>query len=126
MADSFNEQMEAFLASNPQAQHLYEQITSLFEDDTDETIELDIVTINNTDYLALHAFLIRGTTYYHLLPEENIAEPVYARVSAKQDEEHLTLLEEGTELELVKAYELKYLLREIKRKQDYDRAHKGQ
>ena len=108
MADSFNEQMEAFLAANPQAQHLYEQITSLFEDDTDETIELDIVTINNTDYLVLHAFLIRGTTYYHLLPEENIAEAVYARVSAKQDEECLTLLEEGTELELVKAYELKY------------------
>lgn len=86
--------------------------------DNDEDMVFEAIEIDGVDYIILREFNVKGSTYFHLINENNPMDFMYRKLLIEDGEEYLVGLDSDAEFDLVFAYEQKYIMRDIKRKQD--------
>ncbi len=124
--DSFSEELSQILQSRPEMQEIYDQVYSILGGDEEGEMEMDAYEIDGKVYLVCKEFIIRGITYVHLINEKDPRDFMYRKVSVEDGEEYLVGLDSEREFDMVLAYEQKYILRDLKRKQEWDASHKGE
>lgn len=116
--DKFGEKLEQILKSNPEMQEVYKLVSSLLEDGETEETELECIEINGKEYIIIKEFVVKGTTYVHLINENDPLDMMYRKVIVENGEEFLVGLDSDSEFDLVVAYEQKYIWKDIKRRQE--------
>ena len=116
--DKYMEKLEEFLKGNPEMQHVYDMVTSMLEGDGNELAEIESLEIDGTDYFIAKEFVVKGTTYVHLINENDLLDMMYRKVIVENGEEFLVGLDSDSEFDLVVAYEQKYIWKDIKRRQE--------
>jgi len=117
--DQYLQKLDALLSDNPEAKHLYDMLVgAMVGDDDDGEMEVSVIEIDGKDYFIAKEFVIKGTTYVHLVSETDPLDFMYRKITIEDGEEYLERLDSEQEFELVVAYEQKYVLRDLKRKQD--------
>lgn len=108
------------LEKHPDFQETYNMVYSILGVNEDEESEVDAFEIDGTDYFVFKEFVIQGTTYYHLVNEKDPFDFLYRKLSIQDGEEYLVGLDSDQEFDRVIAYEQKYILRDLKRKQEWN------
>lgn len=117
--DQYLQKLDALLSNNPEAKHLYDMLVgAMVGDDDDGEMEVSVIEIDGKDYFIAKEFVIKGTTYVHLVSETDPLDFMYRKITIEDGEEYLERLDSEQEFDLVVAYEQKYVLRDLKRKQD--------
>ena len=116
--DQYLQKLDALLSDNPEAKHLYDMLVGAMVGDDDDEMEVSVIEIDGKDYFVAKEFVIKGTTYVHLVSETDPLDFMYRKITIEDGEEYLERLDSEQEYDLVVAYEQKYILRDIKRKQD--------
>ena len=116
--DQYLQKLDALLSDNPEAKHLYDMLVGAMVGDDDDEMEVSVIEIDGKDYFIAKEFVIKGTTYVHLVNEADPLDFMYRKITVEDGEEYIERLDSEQEYDLVVAYEQKYILRDIKRKQD--------
>lgn len=116
--DKYMEKLEEFLKGNPEMQQVYDMVTSMLEGDGNELAEIESMEIDGTDYFIAREFVVKGTTYVHLINENDPLDMMYRKVIVENGEEFLVGLDSDSEFDLVVAYEQKYIWKDIMRRQE--------
>ena len=110
--------LDELLEDNPEMKQVYDMVSSMLTENDNNEVEIESVEIDGTDYMIIKEFVIKGTTYVHLVNETDPLDSMYRKIIIEDGEEYLVGLDSQQEFDLVVAYEQKYIWREIKRKQD--------
>ena len=116
--DKYMEKLEEFLQDNPEMQQIYNMVSSMLEGDGNDPAEIESIEIDGTDYFIAKEFVVKGTTYVHLINENDPLDMMYRKVVVEDGEEFLVGLDSDSEFDLVVAYEQKYIWKDIKRRQE--------
>ena len=116
--DKFEEKLEQILKADPEIQQVYTLVSSLLEDGESEETEFECIEIDGKEYIIIKEFVVKGTTYVHLINENDPLDMMYRKVVVEDGEEFLVGLDSDSEFDLVVAYEQKYIWKDIKRRQD--------
>ncbi len=116
--DKYMEKLEEFLKGNPEMQQVYDMVTSMLEGDGNELAEIESIEIDGMDYFIAKEFVVKGTTYVHLINENDPLDMMYRKVIVENGEEFLVGLDSDSEFDLVVAYEQKYIWKDLKRRQE--------
>lgn len=116
--DKYMEKLEEFLQDNPEMQQIYNMVSSMLEGHGNDLAEIESIEIDGTDYFIAKEFVVKGTTYVHLINENDPLDMMYRKVVVGDGEEFLVGLDSDSEFDLVVAYEQKYIWKDIKRRQE--------
>lgn len=116
--DQYIEKLDKLLEDSPEMKQVYDMISSVLTENDNDEVEIESVEIDGTDYMIIKEFVIKGTTYVHLVNETDPLDMMYRKIIIEDGEEYLVGLDSEQEFDLVVAYEQKYIWRDIKRKQD--------
>lgn len=115
--DKYLQQLNQLIEENPELKQVYDLVYETMSD-TDEDMEFEAIEIDGVDYIILREFNVKGSTYFHLINENDPMDFMYRKLLVEDGEEYLVGLDSDAEFDLVFAYEQKYIMRDIKRKQD--------
>lgn len=115
--DKYLQQLNQLIEDNPEFKQVYDLVYETMGD-TDEDMEFEAIEIDGVDYIILREFNVKGNTYFHLINENDPMDFMYRKLLVEDGEEYLVGLDSDAEFDLVFAYEQKYIMRDIKRKQD--------
>lgn len=116
--NKFEEKLEQILKADPEMQQVYTLVSSLLEDGESEETEFECIEIDGKEYIIIKEFVVKGTTYVHLINENDPLDMMYRKVVVEDGEEFLVGLDSDSEFDLVVAYEQKYIWKDIKRRQE--------
>ena len=116
--DQYIEKLDKLLEDSPEMKQVYDMISSVLTENDNDEVEIESVEIDGTYYMIIKEFVIKGTTYVHLVNETDPLDMMYRKIIIEDGEEYLVGLDSEQEFDLVVAYEQKYIWRDIKRKQD--------
>lgn len=116
--NKFEEKLEQILKADPEMQQVYTLVSSLLEDGESEETEFECIEIDGKEYIIIKEFVVKGTTYVHLINENDPQDMMYRKVVVEDGEEFLVGLDSDSEFDLVVAYEQKYIWKDIKRRQE--------
>lgn len=117
--EQYMQELEKLVNDNPETKQVYDLISDMLGGN-DELTEVSVVEIDGTDYYIIKEFTVKGTTYAHLVSENDPLDFMYKKVIIEDDEEYLVELDSDEEFELVVAYEQKYIWRDVKRAQELE------
>lgn len=115
--DKYLQQLNQLIEDNPELKQVYDLVYETMGDN-DEDMEFEAIEIDGVDYIILREFNVKGSTYFHLINENDPMDFMYRKLLIEDGEEYLVGLDSDAEFDLVFAYEQKYIMRDIKRKQD--------
>lgn len=115
--DKYLQQLNQLIEDNPELKQVYDLVYETMSDN-DEDMEFEAIEIDGVDYIILREFNVKGSTYFHLINENDPMDFMYRKLLVEDGEEYLVGLDSDAEFDLVFAYEQKYIMRDIKRKQD--------
>lgn len=109
--------LQQLIEDNPELKQVYDLVYETMGDN-DEDMKFEAIEIDGVDYIILREFNVKGSTYFHLINENDPMDFMYRKLLVEDGEEYLVGLDSDAEFDLVFAYEQKYIMRDIKRKQD--------
>ena len=115
--DKYLQQLNQLIEDNPELKQVYDLVYETMGDN-DEDMEFEAIEIGGVNYIILREFNVKGSTYFHLINENDPMDFMYRKLLIEDGEEYLVGLDSDAEFDLVFAYEQKYIMRDIKRKQD--------
>lgn len=115
--DKCLQQLNQLIEDNPELKQVYDLVFETMGGD-DEDTEVEAIEIDGVDYIILREFNVKGSTYFHLMNENDPMDFMYRKLLIEDGEEYIVGLDSDAEFDLVFAYEQKYIMRDIKRKQD--------
>lgn len=123
--DQFTERLDQFFSVYPEMKETYNLISSLIDIEDFVETEVDAIEYGGITYAIIKEFLVRGNTYFHLVNIDDPLDFMYQKLKIEDGEECLVDLSSERELEIVMAYEQKYIWRDLKRKKELPKATDG-
>lgn len=123
--DQFTERLNQLFSTHPEMKKTYDLISSLIDSKDFEETEMNIVEYDGITYAIIKEFLVRGDTYCHLVNIDDPLDFMYQKLKNEDGEEHLVELGSERELEIVMAYEQKYIWRDLKRRKEIQKMVDG-